>query len=272
MDFSFVVLMALSAVIDLHIKLRRTVMIVEGHEETLMEVMILCKLRPATLEVHLPISIVPDLHFVGSSSSRVFTKNCFSQLPSIHKLGELQRYPLNLAALGVGDAKEGVHFGRRRRRSIMRWGAQTWRSRRNLGLIFTSRRAARAPLRRSGRRGYRSRACGLFFTAARAAATSLFHWSADVQTRSTCISHEDKILGGKTLDKMGKRKMMLRRKIVMKELGVFPKPTRFIYKQTLMGLCKLKVQVHLRAFIFSPEQKIKTAERATTRRRKIQYE
>jgi hypothetical protein len=103
--------------------------VVEGHEETLMEVMVFCKLRPATLEVHLTVSVLPDLHFIGSSSSRVFTKNCFSRLPSIHELGELQRYPLNLAALGAGDAKEGVHFGRRRRRSIMRWGARTWCSR-----------------------------------------------------------------------------------------------------------------------------------------------
>jgi hypothetical protein len=103
--------------------------VVEGHEETLMEVMVFCKLRPATLGIHLTVSVVPDLHFVGSSSSRVFTKNYFSQLQSIHELGELQRYPLNLAALGAGDAKEGVHFGRRRRRSIMRWGARTWCSR-----------------------------------------------------------------------------------------------------------------------------------------------
>jgi hypothetical protein len=91
-----------------------------------MEVMVFYKLRPATLEVHLTISVVPDLHLIGSSSSRVFTKNCFLQLSSIHELGELQRYPLNLAALGTDDAKERVHFGRRRRRSIMRWGAQTW--------------------------------------------------------------------------------------------------------------------------------------------------
>jgi hypothetical protein len=54
-----------------------------------MEVMVFCKLRPATLEVHLTISIIPDFHFVGSSSSRVFVKNCFSQLPSIHEFGEL---------------------------------------------------------------------------------------------------------------------------------------------------------------------------------------
>jgi hypothetical protein len=65
------------------------------------------------------------------------------------------------------------------------------------------------------------------------------------------------VLGGKTPDEMRKRKMMQRRKIVMKELGFFPKTTCFIYKQTLMGLCKLKVQVHLWAYIFSPEQKIR---------------
>jgi hypothetical protein len=103
--------------------------VVKGHEETLIEVMVFCKLRPTTLEVHLTISVVPDLHPIGSSSSRVLAKNCFPQLPSIHELGELQRYPLNLAALGTGDAKEGVHFGWRRRRSIMRRGAPTWCSR-----------------------------------------------------------------------------------------------------------------------------------------------
>jgi hypothetical protein len=58
----------------------------------------------------------------------VFTKNCFPQLSPIHKLGKLQRHPMNLAALSASDAEEGVHFGRRRR-SIMRRSAQTWRSR-----------------------------------------------------------------------------------------------------------------------------------------------
>jgi hypothetical protein len=62
---------------------------------------------------------------------------------------------------------------------------------------------------------------------------------------------------GKTLDEMRKRKMMRRRKVVVKELGFFPKPIRFIYKQTLMGLYILKVQIYMWAFIFSPEQKIK---------------
>jgi hypothetical protein len=41
----------------------------------------------------------------------VFMKNCFSQLPSIHELGELQRYPLNLVALGASDAKKEYILG-----------------------------------------------------------------------------------------------------------------------------------------------------------------
>jgi hypothetical protein len=97
-------------------------MVVKDHEETLMEVMVFCKLRPATLEVHLAVPIIPDLHFIGSSSPRVFMKNCFSQLSPIHELGKLQQHPLNLAALSAGDVEEGVYPRRRRRRSI------TWRS------------------------------------------------------------------------------------------------------------------------------------------------
>jgi hypothetical protein len=68
MHFSFVLLLALSTIVDLHIKLRRTDMVVEDHEETLMEVMVFCKLRSAALEVHLAVPVIPDLHFIGSSS------------------------------------------------------------------------------------------------------------------------------------------------------------------------------------------------------------
>jgi hypothetical protein len=97
-------------------------MVVEDHEETLMEVMVFCKLRPATLEVHLAVPVILDLHFIGSYSPRLFTKNCFPQLSPIHELGKLQRHPLNLVALSAGDTEEGVYPGRRRRRSI------TWQS------------------------------------------------------------------------------------------------------------------------------------------------
>jgi hypothetical protein len=43
-------------------------MVVEDHKETLVEVMVFCKLRPAALEVHLAVPIILDLHFIGSSS------------------------------------------------------------------------------------------------------------------------------------------------------------------------------------------------------------
>jgi hypothetical protein len=124
MHFSFILLLALGAVIDPHVELRHADVEVECHEEALVEVMVFCKLRPATLEIHLAGPVVPDLHFIGSSSPRVFTKNRFPQFSPVHKLGELQRHPLNLMALSAGDAEEGV-YSRQRRRSIVRRSAWT---------------------------------------------------------------------------------------------------------------------------------------------------
>jgi hypothetical protein len=89
--FSFVLLLALGAIVDPHIELRRTDVLVEIHEKALVEVMVFCKLRPAALEVLFTGTVVPDLHFIGSSSPRVFTKNRFPQFSPIHKLGEFQR-------------------------------------------------------------------------------------------------------------------------------------------------------------------------------------
>jgi hypothetical protein len=123
--FSLVLLLALSTIIDVHIKLRCTAVVVEEHEKPLVKVLIFRKLGPATPEVHLAASIVPHLHFIGSSSSRMFAKNCFTKLPPIHELGNFQWHPLNLTAWSVGDAEEGVNLGRRRRRSIMQSSART---------------------------------------------------------------------------------------------------------------------------------------------------
>jgi hypothetical protein len=91
MHFSFILLLALGAVIDPHVKLRRADVKVKSHEEALVEVMVFCKLRPAALEVLLTDAVVLDLHFIGSSSPRVFTKNRFPQFSPVHKLGEFQR-------------------------------------------------------------------------------------------------------------------------------------------------------------------------------------
>jgi hypothetical protein len=75
--------------------------------------------------------------------------------------------------------------------------------------------------------------------------------------RTTSIGHGRQALEEETLDGMRKKKRMRRKKITMKGLGFFPSQTCFIYNKTIMGLSKLKVQIHLRAFIFCPEQKIR---------------
>jgi hypothetical protein len=99
MYFGFILLLALGAIIDPHVELRRANMEVKSHENPLMEVVILHKLRPAVLEVLLAGAVVPNLHFVWSSSTRVFMKKRFPQFSPIHELGEFQWQALNLAAL-----------------------------------------------------------------------------------------------------------------------------------------------------------------------------
>jgi hypothetical protein len=91
MHFGFILLLALGAIIDFHIKLRRANVEVESHEKALMEVVILHKLRLAALEVLLTGAVIPNLHSIGSSSPGVLTKNRFSQFSPVHELGEFQR-------------------------------------------------------------------------------------------------------------------------------------------------------------------------------------
>jgi hypothetical protein len=148
--FSLVLFLALSTVINFHVKLKCTAVVVKEHENPLVKVMIFRKLGPATPEIHLTASIIPHLHFIRSSSPRMFAKNCFTKLTPIHELGEFQQHTLNLAALSAGDTEERENLGRRRRRSIMRSSARTWSSSRYLGFIFTPRRAARALFQRYG--------------------------------------------------------------------------------------------------------------------------
>jgi hypothetical protein len=117
MDFSFIFLLALGAVVDLHVELRRADVEVEGHEEALVEVVVFCKLRPAAPQVLLAVAIVPNLHLVWGTTARLFAKNRLSQFAPIHKLGEIRRQALNLAALRHGNAEEREDPGRRSRSS-----------------------------------------------------------------------------------------------------------------------------------------------------------
>jgi hypothetical protein len=126
-------------------------MVIKDHEKPLVEVVVFCKMGLSTPEIHLAVSVVPHLYLIGSSSSRVFAKDCFTKFPPIHELSKFQWHPLNLTALRVGDAEEGIKFWRRRRRSITRRSARTWCSSRNLGLVLTPHRTAREPFHRHGR-------------------------------------------------------------------------------------------------------------------------
>jgi hypothetical protein len=121
--FSFILLLALGAIVDLHVKLRRTNVEVKGHEETLLDVVVIHKLRLATLEVLLASAVIPNFNLVGGSSPRVFTKNCFTQLTSIHELGKFQWQPLNFMALRAGNTEKQKN-PQLRRRSVTR--RSTW--------------------------------------------------------------------------------------------------------------------------------------------------
>jgi hypothetical protein len=116
MHFGFILPLALCPVEDLHVKLRHTTMVVEEHEETLMQFMILCKLGPAAPKVHLAMAVIVHLHFIWSSSSRFFAGNSFPELAFVHELSKLQRNVLLLTTLSTSDNKKGEQIDRRRRR------------------------------------------------------------------------------------------------------------------------------------------------------------
>jgi hypothetical protein len=123
-------------------------MIIKGHEEPLMEVMFLRKSRPATLEELFIGAIVPHLHLIWNSSTRVFAENYFAQFPPIHEFCEFRWQALNLIALRVADTKERVDPGRRRRITRGR-SAWTWYGRGHLRLIFAPSRMTGASLHQS---------------------------------------------------------------------------------------------------------------------------
>jgi hypothetical protein len=117
---------------------------VEGHEEALMDVVILSKLRPATPEVLLAVIIIPHLHLIRDATARLFTKNRLSQFAAIHKLRKIQRQALNLTALRHSNAKEGEDLRRSSRsgRSSSRRSSRTWSGASHLGLVLATRWAA----------------------------------------------------------------------------------------------------------------------------------
>jgi hypothetical protein len=144
MDFSFIFLLALGAIIDLHVKLRHADVEVEGHEEALMDVVVFHKLRPAAPQVLLAIAIIPNLYLIWGTIARLFAENRLSQFAPIYKLGEIQWEALNLAALRHGNTEKREDLWRSSRgsRSNRRRSDWTQSSARHLGLVLTTRWAA----------------------------------------------------------------------------------------------------------------------------------
>jgi hypothetical protein len=120
MDVSFIFLLALGAVIDLHVELRRADVEVKGHEEALVDVVVFCKVQPAAPQVLLVVAIVPNLYLIWGTTARLFAENSLSQFATIHKLGEIQWQALNLVALRHGNVEEREDPGRSSRSSRRR--------------------------------------------------------------------------------------------------------------------------------------------------------
>jgi hypothetical protein len=194
-DFSFILLLAKSAIIDLHVELRRANMEVEGHEEALMNVVVFCEFRLATPEVLFAVAIIPHLYLIWDATARLFMKNRLSQFAAIHEGGQIQRQALNLTALRHGNTEEGEDLGRRNRsnRSSRRRSDRTWSSASHFGLVLAARRAARTTLSRSVQRSSCGGWRGVFvLTSARATPTSWRHQRAKGQTKTFSVSHESK--------------------------------------------------------------------------------
>jgi hypothetical protein len=196
--FSLVLFLALSTVVDLHVKLRRTTVVVEKHEKPLMQVMVLRKLGPAAPEVHLAAPIIVHFHFIGSSSSRLLKENYFTKLTPIHELGEFQRNTLYFMALSASDTEERESLDRSRRRGIAGSSTGTWSgSSRYLGPIFAPHRAARVPLHRCGQRSHQEGILQFFLTTARMAASPSLHQHTGAKVDITSICHREATLSGK---------------------------------------------------------------------------
>jgi hypothetical protein len=113
-------------------------MVVEEHEEPLMQFVVLCKLGPSAPKVHLAAPIIVHLHLIWSSASRLFAENCFTKLTPIHELGEFQQNMMYLTALSVSDTEERKSLDRSRRRGVAGSNPGTRSgSSRYLGFILT---------------------------------------------------------------------------------------------------------------------------------------
>jgi hypothetical protein len=144
MNFSFIFLLTLCPIEDLHVKLRCAVVIVEQQEEALMKVVNLRKTRTAACKVHLPIAIIINLNFIWRPFPRFFSKDGLTELSSIHESSKLQRHTLLFTALSTSESEKREYVDRRRRSILAHSGCiqrLAAKRGRGFGLVLTSQRA-----------------------------------------------------------------------------------------------------------------------------------
>jgi hypothetical protein len=144
-------------------------MVVEEHEEPLMQLVVLSKLGPSAPELHLAAPIIVHLHLIWSSAFRLFTEDSFPELAPVHEFCELQWNTLLLTALSTSDTEKRVNLDRRRRRGAGAAAADA------LGLFLLPKGRPGNRFADADEEDTREASFGLFFTAAGTAASPFLH-------------------------------------------------------------------------------------------------
>jgi hypothetical protein len=75
-----------------------------------MQIMIFGKTRPATLEKHVTIAIIPHFYFIRSFITGHLSQNSFMKLTTIHELREFYRKALLVMALSTSKREKKNKF------------------------------------------------------------------------------------------------------------------------------------------------------------------
>jgi hypothetical protein len=142
--------------------------------------------------------IVVHLHFIWSSSSRLFAEDRFTKLAPVHELGKFQRDTLLLMALSTSDTEERVNLDRRRRRGVAKSSAGTWAMTTDaLGLFLLPKGRSGCRFVDAGGRGHQGGILQFILTTEGTAAPPLLHQCTGVKVDGTGIRHWKGVLGEK---------------------------------------------------------------------------
>jgi hypothetical protein len=106
LNIGVVLLLALGAIEDLDVELGSPTVLIKHQDPSLMKIMIISKMVPATSEECIAIAIVIYLQLIWQPTTGCFLENSLLKLTTLHELCELQRNTLLFAALGTSEREE----------------------------------------------------------------------------------------------------------------------------------------------------------------------